>query len=186
MTAKYGHGKGNARRNISRDRGHSRAEFVVSRHFALYRIKCSQLHLKPLLRRKFAKTINPRAHSPQDEKYANEDLFRFTRNRFVTNEEREMSQRYIRFNIKKLGRIAAEAVGSESCTAIEKYPDGMHNKAYFLTMDGGKQVVAKVPNPNAGRPHCTTSSEVATMEFVALVSPQSLMIKSFGLACSHN
>jgi hypothetical protein len=35
-------------------------------------------------------------------------------------------------------------------------------------MDDGRQVVAKIPNPNAGRPHFTTASEVATMDFVSL------------------
>jgi hypothetical protein len=35
-----------------------------------------------------------------------------------------------------------------------------------MTMEDGKQVVAKVPNPNAGLSRLTTESEVATMEFV--------------------
>lgn len=35
-----------------------------------------------------------------------------------------------------------------------------------MTMDDGREVVAKVPNPNAGIPHFTTASEVATMDFV--------------------
>ncbi|KAJ5896137.1 uncharacterized protein N7473_005536 [Penicillium subrubescens] len=35
-------------------------------------------------------------------------------------------------------------------------------------MDDGQEVVAKVPNPNAGTPHFTTASEVATMEFGSL------------------
>lgn len=36
-----------------------------------------------------------------------------------------------------------------------------------MKMDDGKEVVAKLPNPNAGRPHFTTASEVATMEYVS-------------------
>lgn len=36
-------------------------------------------------------------------------------------------------------------------------------------MDDGTEVVAKLPNPNAGAPHFTTASEVATMEFVCIV-----------------
>lgn len=79
-----------------------------------------------------------------------------------------MSQRYVRFDLRELARLAAEAVGSKSCVGIEKYPDGMYNKALLLTMDDGTQAVAKVPNPNAGRPHFTTASEVATMEFVSV------------------
>ncbi|KAL8840496.1 MAG: hypothetical protein Q9176_003822 [Flavoplaca citrina] len=96
----------------------------------------------------------------------NEDYFRFTRGRFVSNEQNEISQRYVRFNLHELARLAAKAVGSKSCVGIEKYPDGMYNKALLLTMEDGTQVVAKVPNPNAGRPRFTTASEVATMEFI--------------------
>ncbi|KAF2835100.1 hypothetical protein M501DRAFT_989087 [Patellaria atrata CBS 101060] len=32
-------------------------------------------------------------------------------------------------------------------------------------MDNGKGIITKLPNPNAGRPHYTTASEVATMDF---------------------
>ncbi len=99
----------------------------------------------------------------------NEDYFRFTRGRFVSNEQYEMSERYVRFNLQELARVAANAVGSKCCIEINKYPDGLYNKALLLTMDDGTQVVAKVPNPNAGRPHYTTASEVATMEFVRFI-----------------
>ena len=92
-----------------------------------------------------------------------EDLFNFTRGRFVSNEGYEMSQRYVCFNLHELARVAAEAVGSKSCIGTEKYPDGMYNKALLMTMDDGNQAVAKIPNPNAGRSHFTTASEVATM-----------------------
>ena len=97
----------------------------------------------------------------------NEDYFRFTGGRFVANEKHEMSQRYTRYDIHALGRVAAAAVGSKSCLTIDKYPDSMFNKALLLTMEDGKQVVAKIPNPNAGPSHCTVASEVATMDFVS-------------------
>ena len=45
--------------------------------------------------------------------------------------------------------------------------DGLYSKALLLTMDDGVQVIGKVPNPNAGIPHFTTASEVATMDFVS-------------------
>ena len=44
----------------------------------------------------------------------------------------------------------------------------------LLTMEDGTEVVAKVPNPNAGQPHFTTASEVATMDFVCIVLPAGL------------
>ena len=100
----------------------------------------------------------------------NDDLFNYTRGRFVCNEAHEMAQRHIRFNVNELCRVAAEAVGAKACVGIEKYPDGMYNKAMLLTMDDGNQVVGKIPNPNAGKPHFTTASEVATMDFVSLIS----------------
>lgn len=33
-------------------------------------------------------------------------------------------------------------------------------------MKDDREVVAKLPNPNVGRPHFTTASEVATMDLV--------------------
>ena len=80
-----------------------------------------------------------------------------------------MSQRRIRFDVNELARRAAEAVGARLCVRVEKYPDGMYNKSMLFTMDDDSQVVAKVPNPNAGMPHLTTASEVATMDFVRLL-----------------
>jgi hypothetical protein len=98
------------------------------------------------------------------------DLFNYTRGRFVCNEEHEMSQRHVRFNVNELARCAADAVGAKTCVEIAKYPDGMYNKSMLLTMDDGSRVVAKVPNPNAGRPHLTTASEIATMDFASSIS----------------
>jgi hypothetical protein len=90
-----------------------------------------------------------------------------------------MSQRYVRFNVNELARIATEAVGAKSCVSIEKYPDGMYNKAMLLTIDNGTLVVAKVPNPNAGRPDFTTASEAATMDFVRFASSVNACRKSY-------
>jgi hypothetical protein len=46
----------------------------------------------------------------------------------------------------------------------------------LLTMNDGSRVVAKVPNPNAGLPHLTTASEVATMAFVSFTGGSKLCI----------
>ncbi|KAK2861443.1 hypothetical protein FQN49_004186 [Arthroderma sp. PD_2] len=97
------------------------------------------------------------------------NFFRYTRGRFVRDEASEMAQRSVQFNVDELARVAASAVGSTPCVKFEKYPDGMYNKAFELIMDNGVQVVAKLPNPNAGRPRFTTASEVATMEFMRTV-----------------
>ncbi|KAE8350734.1 hypothetical protein BDV28DRAFT_33292 [Aspergillus coremiiformis] len=101
----------------------------------------------------------------------NEELFRFTRGRFLCDEPRQLSQSYVRFKIDELAQLAVRAAqdastGAQRCVKIEKLADGMHNKAVRFTMDNGFQAVGKVPNPNAGKPHFTTASEVATMDFV--------------------
>ncbi|KAH5006440.1 hypothetical protein HBI81_197980 [Parastagonospora nodorum] len=98
-----------------------------------------------------------------------QDLFNYTRGRFVHNDEHEMSRRHVRFNVNELARCVAEAVGAKACMNISKYLDGMYNKSMLLTMNDGSRVVAKVPNPNAGLPHLATASEVATMAFARKV-----------------
>jgi len=66
----------------------------------------------------------------------------------------------------ELAQTAAQSIGASLCVEIEKLPEGNFNKTFILTMNNGKQVIAKVPNPNAGHAHFTTASEVATMDFV--------------------
>ena len=65
-----------------------------------------------------------------------------------------------------LAQIAAQSIGASSCAKITKLPEGNFNKVFLMTMNDGKEVVAKVLNPNAGHSHVTTTSEVATMDFV--------------------
>ncbi|OCT51802.1 hypothetical protein CLCR_08390 [Cladophialophora carrionii] len=89
-----------------------------------------------------------------------------------------MSMRSVRFDMNQLARVAADALAADRCVSIEKCPDGMYNKSYLFTMSDGRQVIGKVPNPNAGIPHFTTASEVATMDFVRAIKLHSI----FGFA----
>lgn len=99
----------------------------------------------------------------------NPDFFRYTAGRFLFEERYQMACRYVRFDMNELVRIAASSIASRLCVAVRKLPEGQYSKAFLFTMDDGKRVVAKVPNPNAGRPHYTTASEVATMDFVSIL-----------------
>ncbi|KUL81636.1 hypothetical protein ZTR_09649 [Talaromyces verruculosus] len=67
--------------------------------------------------------------------------------------------------MEEVANIAAKSVSSERCVRVEKFVDGMFNRTFLLTMQDGKEVVGKVPNPNAGQPYYTTASQVATMDF---------------------
>ena len=95
-----------------------------------------------------------------------ESFYRYTSGRWLWDEQAQLSSRYVPFNVAELAQIAARSIGASSCVEIKKIPEGNFNKTFLLTMNDGNEVVAKVPNPNAGRPHFTTASEVATMDFV--------------------
>jgi len=88
------------------------------------------------------------------------------RGRFIVDGAENLQRREIKFDLNRPARVAADSVGAAQCISIKKYPDGMFNKALLMSMNNGREVVVKVPNPNAGVPHFTTASEVATMDFV--------------------
>lgn len=85
----------------------------------------------------------------------------------MANEKFELAQRHVEYDVLELGKVAARAMNAQRCVRLKKFPDGLYNKALLLTMDNDTEVVAKIPNPNAGIKHFTTASEVATMEFVS-------------------
>ncbi|KAE8155282.1 phosphotransferase enzyme family protein [Aspergillus avenaceus] len=96
-----------------------------------------------------------------------EELYRYTRHRWLFNEERELSKRYLRFNLQHLLDVALKVCeGARYCTKVLKCSEGLRNKAFILTMDNGAEVFAKLPNPNAGPSQFTTASEVATHELL--------------------
>jgi hypothetical protein len=51
---------------------------------------------------------------------------------------------------------------------VLKCVEGQYNKALVLTMSTGQEIVARLPNPNAGPTFYTTASEVATRQFVGV------------------
>ncbi|PYI18480.1 hypothetical protein BO99DRAFT_167219 [Aspergillus violaceofuscus CBS 115571] len=129
----------------------------------------ARLMLSAPARRQLTATKPP---SPCERTAPDETLFQFTRGRFLTDEASELAQRHIRYDMNELACLAIRAAevasddGPRTCIGIEKMADGMHNKAIRFTMDNGFQAVGKVPNPNAGLPHLTTASEVATVDFM--------------------
>lgn len=96
-----------------------------------------------------------------------EDFHSYTRGRFVCDSALNMAKRFVDFDIHELRKVAAQATKSESCVGVEKLPEGLNSKAFLMTMNDGAQVVAKLPNTCGGRPHFTTASEVATMDYVS-------------------
>ncbi|KLJ08587.1 hypothetical protein EMPG_15980 [Blastomyces silverae] len=103
-----------------------------------------------------------------EERAIEEDLFKYSRHRWIFNEEKEVARRYRKFDLQKLIEVAIDTAGdgAQSCTKVLKCVEGLHNKALLLTMDNGKEVFAKLPNSNAGPARYVTASEVATREFL--------------------
>jgi hypothetical protein len=104
------------------------------------------------------------ACSAEDRDY--EDCFRYTSGRWLWGEEKRFRERYKRFNVYELEKVAAQSVGAHACVSMSKLAEGGFNKVFRLVMDYGTVVIARIPNPNAGPPFKTTASEVATMDFV--------------------
>lgn len=106
--------------------------------------------------------------SPED---VSEDyLFSYKAQRWLWNESDQLQRRYRKFDLKALIRVTENAVGNDaSCLEVTKLPRGNFNKTFLLTMHDGRQLIARLPNPNAGRRHYTTASEVATMDYVRLL-----------------
>jgi hypothetical protein len=106
-----------------------------------------------------------------DSGHGRDALNRFTSGRWLWGEHAQLKDRYVTFDMPKLIRLAASAIGSESCVEVVKIFEGQFNKVFLLAMDDGREVIAKLPNRNAGRPHFTTASKVATMNFVYTTFP---------------
>lgn len=98
-----------------------------------------------------------------------EQFFRYTSGRWLWNEEKELRERYMKFNVEELKRIAAESIGAKSCVSMIKLGEGGYNKVFKLVMDNGSVAIARIPCHNAGPAFKTTASEVATMEFARTI-----------------
>jgi hypothetical protein len=106
------------------------------------------------------------------------EFFEFTRGRFVSDEAAQVACRRVHFDMNELAKTAALSIGAKRCVDVEKCPDGLYNKAFIFTLEDGRQIVGKVPDPIAGLPHFTTASEVATLDFVC-ISPSLECYKTF-------
>lgn len=85
----------------------------------------------------------------------------------------------MRFDVAALIRVVEDAIGPDaSCVEFTKLQEGNFNKTFIATMRDGRELIARLPNPNAGRPHYTTASEVATMAYVCSLSSGSIQVST--------
>lgn len=91
--------------------------------------------------------------------------FNYTSGRWLINEAHQLQTRHVNFNVPALQRIAGQLMRSR-CVQMDKMPEGLFNKVFSLQMENGKEILARIPNPNAGHAHYVVASEVATLDFV--------------------
>lgn len=101
---------------------------------------------------------------PRD--YDVKQFYKYTSGRWLWNEKNQLARRYVKFDLPGLLQVSAQAMGARSCVKVEKLPEGNFSKVFLIVMDDGRELIAKLPNPNAGRAHFTTASEAATMDYV--------------------
>ncbi|KAL3443391.1 phosphotransferase enzyme family protein [Aspergillus insuetus] len=94
-------------------------------------------------------------------------LYKYTRHRWLVDEQTELSKRYLKFNLRGLIDVAVGVCeGARYCTRVIKCSESLNSKAFILRMDNGMEVIAKLPNPGAGAPKYATASEVATHDLL--------------------
>ncbi|TAQ90282.1 hypothetical protein B7494_g1372 [Chlorociboria aeruginascens] len=106
-----------------------------------------------------------------EEEISEEELYQYTRHRWIYNEPEQLAARYRKFKISALVDAAVNAAGNsaKSCVKLLKCTEGKYYKVFLLTMDNGAEVVARVPNPNAGPSFYAIASQVATRHFLRAV-----------------
>ncbi|KAF9475587.1 hypothetical protein BDN70DRAFT_935746 [Pholiota conissans] len=84
--------------------------------------------------------------------------------RWLYNNKAQLKARYTPFNMGGLVRRVKMLVGSPVLSGT-KLAD-TDNRAFLLTYENGTQIVARIATPISGPPVITTTSEVATMDFL--------------------
>ncbi|KAG0645021.1 Altered inheritance [Hyphodiscus hymeniophilus] len=131
--------------------------------------RCRQQTSRRLISASAMPVFRKQMGDDSEEEISEDELYQYTRYR--CNETENLAMRYRKFRISALIDAAAKATGdcATSCVKLIKCTEGQYNKAFLMTMDNGAQILAKIPNPNAGPAFYTTASEVATRDFLRTV-----------------
>lgn len=82
----------------------------------------------------------------------------------MNDEETQLSKRRVEFDLSNLCNQAASVANGSPVRKIEKMEGGF-SKALLMTMENGRELVAKLPYPNAGRAMYSTASEAAVLQY---------------------
>lgn len=76
------------------------------------------------------------------EPVVDENLFRYTSGRWLYNEEEQMAQRYIKFDVGALHRVIFDVCGSPVIGMEKK--EGLFNKSFMCSLANGQMVTARI------------------------------------------
>jgi hypothetical protein len=109
------------------------------------------------------RTLTTKPSSPPS--YPLPNLHRYTRGRWLIDDNLERKARYVSFNLAELCAVViTNCSGAERITALER-KEGSNARVLIFSLDNGRRVVAKLPTSVAGPKRLTTNSEVATIEY---------------------
>lgn len=93
------------------------------------------------------------------------DPYSYSSGRWLKDDEAQRKARYVHFDFDALCQKAIQACRGASRTVQWEKLEGSFNRVFFLRMDNGKRVVARIPFQTSGPRRLVTNSEVATIAY---------------------
>ncbi|PYH73311.1 uncharacterized protein BO88DRAFT_440608 [Aspergillus vadensis CBS 113365] len=111
-------------------------------------------------------TPTDRGRDDRDGVHLDLDPHHYTSGRWLRKDDEERASRYIQFDFDALCRkVLTLSPGARIITRCQKLEGGF-NRVFIFELDNDKRVVARLPFSLAGPAQLTTSSEIATIEYL--------------------
>ena len=94
-----------------------------------------------------------------------DELFQYSNGRFLVDEKNQILKRRVTFDVRKLCDVVKKITKDGAHVSKIDKMEGGFSKALLITTEGGAEVVAKIPCPNAGRAMYSTASEAAVLKY---------------------
>ena len=94
-----------------------------------------------------------------------DELFQYSNGRFLVDEKNQILKRRVNFDVQKLCDVVRTVTKDGAQVSKIDKMEGGFSKALLITTEGGAEVVAKIPCPNAGRAMYSTASEAAVLQY---------------------
>lgn len=88
------------------------------------------------------------------------------------DENKRLQERYKRFKINELKKVAVESIGADTCISMTRFDEGGFNKVFHLAMNNGSIAIARILNYDDETLFRTIVLEVATVDFVCTTKSQ--------------